>query len=99
MGLTLGGAKLYLMQVRAHFAVPAPPPPSPSFIQNVMSAPPVLPPMFKAADEFSELLYDTAVHGASNKAFHECCDSRGPTIGVFSSDHEDHVWGWYGPST
>jgi hypothetical protein len=49
------------------------------------------------ADDFTELLYDTASHGATNKAFHDACDLKGPTIGVFTSDEEQHIWGWYLP--
>ena len=49
---------------------------------------------FSATDEFTEVLYDTAAHGATNKAFHDACDYKGPTMGVFTSDDEQHVWGW-----
>jgi hypothetical protein len=65
MGLTLGGAKHYLMQVWVHFAGLAQPLPSPSFLS--ISAPPVLPPILKAADNFTELLFGTSVHGASKR--------------------------------
>ena len=46
------------------------------------------------ADEFTELLYDTSIHGATNKAFHNSCDNKGPTIGVFVLDNASHLWGW-----
>lgn len=50
--------------------------------------------IFAGSDHYTELLYDTAAHGATNKAFHDACDYKGPTIGVFTSDEEAHVWGW-----
>jgi hypothetical protein len=94
MGMEISAAKTFMMNVRGHFDLP-----SPIAAQTVASVLPEFTPIFASADEFTELLYDTAVHGATNKSFHECCDHKGPTIGVFASDEEEHVWGWCGALT